>query len=734
MDKPSRPIPVHLRSVKERQKRQREIWLAVTGIVLIIFSTWIELHLLGLNSYLFFALFNLNLILLLLVLFLVLRNVIKLILERRRRVLGSGLRAKLVVVFVTLSLVPTLIMFLISLWFVQTSVDYWFQAQVETSMEQALSVGQDFYAATEEALEMRTRAVVRQLRDQRLLPAATGLEAALNRKRPEFGLTLLGTLNNSRDIATWQAEAGWTDVWPRVCTVIPWAELNETASYWATLWAGDSEDLVVGVLRLHEGGYFVAGASVGRGIMAKLDQVARGVGEYKQLRTLKYPVKMTLYMVLGLITLLILLGATWFGFRLAREISAPVQALAAATQRIAKGDLSVRLSDDSQDELGLLVRSFNSMAADLEQSQDHLTQANRRLEAQYLVLEAKNHYVQAILENITAGVISLDKAGRITTMNRAAEAIIGVEARQLLGQSALEILGPNHRVMVEEVANLLQGSPGSHWQRRMDLEVNGEVQKLLVNAVALMDSEGGSSGMVAVFENITELEKMQRLDAWKEVARRIAHEIKNPLTPIKLSAERLQRKFGAAAADPVFGQCTELIIRQVEHLQNMVREFSAFAKLPEVTLVPCALESILREAMAVFSGSHTHIQWVARCDSVPLVMLDREAMKRVFLNLFLNAAEVLVDREDGRVEAALYARTRKGRVFVEIRDNGPGIKPEEQARMFEPYYSTKRGGTGLGLSIVKSIVTDHHGHIRVKSNEPSGTVFVIELPAVRSEV
>ena len=733
MDKPSRPIPVHLRSAKERQKRQREIWLAVVGIVLIVLLTWVELRLLGLNSYLFFGLFNFNLILLLLVLFLVLRNVIKLILERRRRVLGSGLRARLVVVFVTLSLVPTLIMFLISLWFVQTSVDYWFQAQVETSMDQALSVGQDFYAATEDVLEMRARAVIRQLREQRLLPASKGLDAAVNRKRPEFGLTLLGTLNNARDVAVWHAGPEWDQVWPQVRAAIPWAELVEPSSYWATLWAGEREDLVVGILPLNEGGYFVAGASVGRGIMAKLDQVARGVSEYKQLRTLKYPVKMTLYMVLGLITLLILLGATWFGFRLAKEISAPVQALAAATQRIAKGDLSVRLSDDSRDELGLLVQSFNSMAADLEQSQARVTQANHRLEAQYLVLEAKNHYVQAILENITAGVVSLDKAGRITTMNRAAEAIVGVEAKELLGQSALEILGPNHRSLVEEVASLLRSSPGSHWQRRMDLEVGGEIQKLLVNAVALMDSEGGPSGMVAVFENITELEKMQRLDAWKEVARRIAHEIKNPLTPIKLSAERLQRKFGPDVDDPVFGQCTELIVRQVEHLQSMVREFSAFAKLPEVVLASCDLEPILGEAMAVFSGSHSHIQWIMRCDPAPQVMLDREAMKRVFLNIFLNAAEVLADREDGRVEAVLYARARKGRVYVEIRDNGPGIKPEEQARMFEPYYSTKRGGTGLGLTIVKSIVSDHHGHIRIKSNEPSGTVFVIELPAVRSE-
>jgi two-component system nitrogen regulation sensor histidine kinase NtrY len=442
---------------------------------------------------------------------------------------------------------------------------------------------------------------------------------------------------------------------------------------------------------------------------------------------------MTLYMVLGLMTLLIFLGATWFGFRLAREISAPVQALAAGTQRIARGDLSVRLMDDSRDELGLLVRSFNSMAEDLEQSRMSLTEANRRLQEQYQTLIAKNHYVQAILDNVTAGVVSLDRQGRITTMNRAAESILGLEADMLIGHSALELFGPEHRGVVQEVSQLLTSSPGSQWQRRLDLEIGGETARLLINAVALMDSEGGDSGIVAVFENISELEKMQRLDAWKEVARRIAHEIKNPLTPIKLSAERLERKFGPSVTDPVFTQCTGLIVRQVEHLQEMVREFSTFAKLPEVALTRDRIEPILREAVSVFAQSHTDIRWVVRAESVPDVMLDREAMSRVFSNILLNAAEVLAGQEGARVDAVLYARKRKGRVYVEIRDNGPGIKTEEQARMFEPYYSTKRSGTGLGLTIVKSLVSDHHGHIRVKPNDPAGTTFVIELPAARSE-
>lgn len=735
MDHSSRHIPVQERTVHERRKRQREITIAGVGILLIIVLTWIELRLLGLNSYLFFALFNVNLILLILVLFLVLRNVIKLILDRRRRVLGSGLRSRLVLIFVTLSMVPTFIMFVLSTWFVQTSVDYWFQAQVETTMEQALGVGQDFYAAAESDLELKARGIVGHLKGRNLDLKAKGLDEALRLKSREYKLTLVGVLSGTLQPRTWQAAPVWEEVWPAIRDQVPFNDLIHDAKYWATLWPHTDSDLVVGVMPMDADGsaFLVVGEEVGPGFLDRLEQIAMGVGEYKQLRSLKYPLKMTLYMVLGLMTMLIFLGATWFGFRLARELSAPIQALAAGTQRIAKGDLSVRLMDESRDELGLLVQSFNSMAEDLEQSRTHLTRANLQLEEQYQALIAKNHYVQAILENITAGVVSLDRAGRITTMNRAAETILGLEAGALIGESALDLMGPAHRGLVQEVSQLLKSSPGSQWQRRLDLEVRGETVKLLINAVALMDSEGADSGIVAVFENISELEKMQRLDAWKEVARRIAHEIKNPLTPIKLSAERLERKFGPMVADPVFTQCTGLIVKQVEHLQEMVREFSSFAKLPEVSLEPDRIEPLLREAVAVFSGSHSSIRWTLRTEEVPRVMLDREAMGRAIYNILLNAAEVLADQDGGRVETVLYARKRKGRVYIEISDNGPGIKPEEQSRMFEPYYSTKRSGTGLGLTIVKSIVSDHHGHIRVKPNEPVGTTFVIELPAARSE-
>jgi two-component system nitrogen regulation sensor histidine kinase NtrY len=454
-------------------------------------------------------------------------------------------------------------------------------------------------------------------------------------------------------------------------------------------------------------------------------------------------------------SLLIVFGAMWFGFRLAKELSAPVQALALGTQRIARGDLSVRLEDKSDDELGFLVQSFNSMAEDLELSRDGLTQANIRLGEQNRELEQRGQYMAVVLNNVTSGVISLDAEGRISTVNRAAEAMLGLDGSLLVGRKAEDFLHGEYQGVLAEVRAQLQANPHALWQRQIELAMGARELKLLVNAVALRSGtgqadaeagEGGAgtpppapgaggpagegTGVVAVFEDISELEKMQRLAAWREVAKRIAHEIKNPLTPIKLSAQRLERKFGPEVDDPAFAQCTGLIVRQVEYLQQMVKEFSSFAKLPEVVLRRDDLDPLLREVVALFEHSHSRIAWSFHLDpGLPELKFDREGMRRVLVNLLTNACEAVDGQEDGRVDVSAALDEPFGRVRIKVADNGPGVAPEERSRLFEPYFSKKKGGTGLGLTIVKSIVSDHHGLIRVKPNHPRGTTFVVDLPS-----
>ncbi len=724
-------IRVSVADTRERKRRQREMILAAVAFLLVVALTWVELTYFGVDSYFFLALFNLNFILLLLVLFIVVRNGVKLMLERRRRVLGSRLRTRLVLAFMCLSLIPTVLMFLVSARFVQTSVDYWFKNQVEHSMELALEVGQSLYADSRERLRLRSDFILKEIVERRFAWGGKSMDEFLAAKRREYGLTLVGVMRPDRQEQNWHGPQEFAGIWNETKARISWESLEKQPLFWSLIWPGAEADYAVGVLPVDEGrtGYLVLVESVGQGVMFRLDRIVRGVEEYKKLKTLKHPLKVTLYFVLGVLTLLIILGAMWFGFRLAKELAAPILALAEGTERISKGDLAVRLEDSSTDELGVLVQSFNRMAEDLEQSRARLTDANLKLGRQNFEKEQRNRYIEAVLDNIAAGVITLDAQGRISTLNKAASAIFGVDARTLLGRSARNLLHGEYAGLVNEMYQHVASMPESQWQRQVDLSMAGKELKLLVNAVGLPAKEEEGYGIVLVFEDITELEKMQRMAAWREVAKRIAHEIKNPLTPIKLSAQRLQRKYGTEVQDPVFDQCTDLIVRQVEHLQEMVQEFSAFAKLPEVTPKPDHLEPLVDELVSLFQHSHSAISWsLVRSGPIPVIPMDREALHRALLNIISNAAEVLHNRPNPKVVVTLRHDKQLGLVRIDVEDNGPGLTREERSHLFEPYFSRKKGGTGLGLTIVKSIISDHRGYVRANRAEHGGTIVTIELP------
>lgn len=734
---PGTPIRLMTPDARERARRKREVVIALIGVLLIVVLTWVELKLLGVNSYLFLGLFNLNFILLLVVLFVVARNGVKLVLERRRNVLGSRLRSRLVLAFIFLSLVPVALMFYVSAKFVQTSVDYWFKAQVEDSMEQSLEIGRAFYQSAQARVEQRGREVLAQIADNHLTWGGKAMDAHLVNSQREYGLAIIGVIAPEGRDQNKHPPQVFDRIWGEARGKIDLEGLRKNPHYISVVLSSAGNDLIIGVLPVDEGktGFLVLGESIGSGLMYKLDQVVRGLDEYKKLRKLKYPWKMNLYLTLGVMSLLIVLGASWFGFRLAKEISAPVQAMALGTERIAKGDLSVRLDDAGDDELGSLVRSFNRMAEDLEAGQTRLMSANERMAQQYEELERRGRYIEAVLDNITSGVVSTDALGRIGTVNKAAEAMLGIRAEQILGLKAQHLVQGDFSELLKEALLQLAKNPTAQWTRQIDLPLQGRSARFLVNVVGLSSGHGGQAGqaegtgLVAVFEDITELEKMQRLAAWREVAQRIAHEIKNPLTPIKLSAQRLLRKFGPENTDPSFNECGQLIVREVERLQQLVAEFSSYAKLPEPEMRSADLSALLEEVVGTFATAHRDINWTLTPDpALPSFPFDAEGLRKVFMNLLTNAAEALEGREDGSVEVRAKLQASSGRVRVTVADNGPGFSQEERARMFEPYYSRKKSGTGLGLTIVRSIVTDHKGAVRVEAAKPTGSIFVVELP------
>jgi two-component system nitrogen regulation sensor histidine kinase NtrY len=715
--------------LKESRRRKREMLAGLFFFLLVIVLTFVQ-QVIGINSYLFQAVVNLNVILLVLVLFIVGRNGVKLLLERRRGTLGSKLRTRLVLAFISLSIVPTVVLFFISIKFVQTSADYWFKNQVGDTMEQALDLGRAFYGSAQSRLERRAALILDMVRARGLALENREMDAFLAQKLKEYDLDMIGLLSPAQEELAWSAGPRWEKTWPEVKAKIDWQSLAENPRWWSTIQPKPGDDLIVGLAPLGEGrGYLVLGESIGQGLMHNLDQLARGFSEYKKMVRNKSPWKLSLYLTLAVMTLLIILCAIWIGLRIAKELSSPIQALAEGAARVGKGDLSVRLEDSSHDELGFLVQSFNRMAEDLAASQEDVKAANEQLGRQNRELDEHGRYMAAVLNNITAGVISLDASGRVTTVNRAVEKMLALDGRRLVGQDPLTLLRGEHSQIMRDMLARLRSNPFSHWQRQLAIPVAGREATFLVTVVPLKNEEGRVDGYVAVVEDITELEKMQRLAAWREVARRIAHEIKNPLTPIKLSAQRLQRKFAAQVGDTVFDECTEMIVRQVESMQQMVTEFSAYAKLPEVVARPGFLAPLLEEVATLFRNSHPGIAWdVDIAPGLPEIRLDPEGLRRVFLNILTNAVEALEGLPGPAVRIAAALDPKAGAVRVEVRDNGPGLTPEERSRMFEPYFSSKKGGTGLGLTIVKSIVNDHQGFIRVLPNQPTGTVLVVELP------
>lgn len=727
---PALTIPVGAPHQRERRRRRREMGIAACCFALIALLTWVQLKYLAVDSYLFLGLFNINFILLLLVLFIVTRNAVKLLLERRRKVLGSRLRTRLVVAFVSLSLIPTLLMFMVSVKFVQTSVDYWFKVQVEDSMEHALNLSETFYRVTEERLAEQAATLEALLREKQFRWGGAGMDQFCRDKAEEWGLSILGVarpdgsyVNLYRNM---RAERSWDVFEERIARQY---RENPGAAFLLE-GAGPDHVVVYRPVDAGETGYIVVADQLGWRVHEKLGQVINGLNEYQKLKTLKSPWKSTLYMTLGVMTALIILGAVWFGFRLAKELSAPIQALAAGTERVARGDLAVHLEDPSDDELGFLVKSFNSMTEDLRESRSRLDTYNRRLSQQNRELERRGRYIEAVLENITSGVVTMDHEGRVGTMNRAAEEMLGLTAREIIGRKPLMFLQGEFAEMLREAREQMAQDPLSQWQRQIDIQVGNRMAKFFVNVVSLRAKDGEAYGIVAVFEDITELERVQRMAAWREVARRIAHEIKNPLTPIKLSAQRLQRRYGGQHQDNTFAGCTELIVRQVERIQQMVTQFSAYAKLPEIQPRPDDLRPLLQEVVDMFANTHRRIAWSLDMETeVPRFPFDREGLRRVFINLLTNAVEALEGTKAPEVRVAARHDPEKGRVVISVRDNGPGLGKEEAARLFEPYFSGKKGGTGLGLTIVRTVVGDHRGVVQAAARpKGGGAEFVVRLP------
>jgi two-component system, NtrC family, nitrogen regulation sensor histidine kinase NtrY len=441
------------------------------------------------------------------------------------------------------------------------------------------------------------------------------------------------------------------------------------------------------------------------------------------------PFKSVIFMALIMVTLLILFSATWFGFFLAKGITTPIQHLARGIHEVAAGNLTYRIETASEDEMGILVDSFNRMIMDLKRKGEQIEETQGHLHQSNVELEQRRRYMEILLTSIGAGVISLDREGRIQTANRFMEVQFGVRASSIIGKSYQELFRGEAMQPIRDLIEEVKRRRSKRLERQVRITLEQEPKNLLVRASVLEDEEGAWMGVVMVLEDHSELIAAQRVAAWREVARRIAHEIKNPLTPIQLSAQRLQKRYARRFGEDgkVFEECTNTIIRQVEEMKNLVSEFTQFARMPAANPVFSDLNRIVREVFAFYQEAHRSTSFSFEEDaSLPRLLLDPDQIRRALINLLDNAMDASENHEPIVLRTRYDPFLRIG--VLEVIDQGIGIPKHMRERIFEPYMSTKRNGTGLGLAIVKTIVADHNGYIRVRDNTPRGIRFVLEFP------
>lgn len=746
---------MHLKEKIDRHRKDHRLIAAGLALLLLLFTVVFYLiqrgrdlpAVLVTNRVLLFVLWYVNVVLILIVVFVLLRNLFKLLVERRHRVLGSTFKFKLVATYIGLSLFPVLALFLIATELLQGSIDRWFNTPVAPVLERGNAVAQALYDRIEADTRRDGARVLHEIRgidlaDPEGRPALTRL---LGELLAETGQDLLAVYEGGDFVnAILKPESGLADL-PEPSRAFLAQALAEGEAFTTLEPPGGRGTLMLAAVastgvRAAAGEpagppaageeapppvLVVAGTLLDPVLAEQREKLVQDFQAYRQLTAQKDDLRASHLLLFIMTTLLILLASSWVGLYLARRVTVPIQALAEGTRRISSGDLAHRVDVEADDELGVLVQSFNRMTQELESNKELLERGNRELVDTNQRLADERAMIAAVLENLAAGVISIASDERIFTCNSAALSHLRQRKEDVVRRPFEEAWADPERA---RLAALLKDTGfAEHAGRELHMLLGGEWKTFDVKVTALRDASGIVQGRVLVLEDLTELIKAQQLAAWNEAARRIAHEIKNPLTPILLSAERMLKKH--EQRDPGLGKAieegAEIIVREVTTLQGMVDEFSRYARMPRPRPTDVDLSRLVGETVNLYRNLKPGVDVEGDvAGGLPPVRMDGEQIKRALINLLDNAVEAT--EAPGRV--TVRACPENGHVEIQVADTGRGIPPESKEKLFLPYFSTKGRGTGLGLAIVHRIVTDHHGSIRVEDNLPQGTVFTMELP------
>lgn len=665
--------------MKMKNLRFIMLLLAITVFVVLLFG--IEIYFMRIENIPFmtklilFVLLNLNIVALLTLVFFIGKSLMKIYLERKHRILGYKFKTKFVVVLVILTLIPSIFLFVVSSGIVTKFFDRWFDPQIKQPLNQSIEIAMSAY-------EMQ--------RQQTLLYA----EAIVAGKAVPDNLTVTVMKDMPAD-ASETVKAGFEG---KADTEVI---------------TGEEGDIIRAVVpkyrRGRQRGIVIVESFVSKSISENAEAIREAYQNYMALESWKTPIKINYLLVLSFFTLLIVFTAFWAALRISRGIIDPVQMLVQSTEEVANGNLDVAINIDRDDEIGQLVNSFNNMVKGLKEG----------YRSQYVI--------EKIIENINSGVISLDPSSHILIINSAACKILDVAPEDIVNKHYSELVA---RLGSEELAGAIKTINIRDFKRlEKEFRVTiGDRQVLLKIFITSLRDRKNFLGTLVVFDDLTEVVRAQKAMVWQEVARRIAHEIKNPLTPIKLSTEHMIKKWQNRDNDfdQGFERSTKTIIKEVESLKRLVDEFSRFGKMPAINKSPALLSSIVDIVVNLYKDyKDLDIQVSVQGDE-PTVEIDSEQFKRVIINIVENAIQAMQSK--GKIDIAIRHDISFNRLYIDIADNGPGIKKDDKDKLFVPYFSTRKDGTGLGLAIASRVVTEHAGTIKIRDNKPTGTLFTIELP------
>lgn len=717
----------------ELRKRKREMLsifsISILLAVLVGFEVYIfrsGQNLPSTHVLFFIGLVNVNLILVLLLLFLIFRNVVKVFIERRGKIFGSSLKSKLMVSFVSFSVIPTLLVFTISVFYLNSSFEKWFSQRMLSVLRNASEVIDTFISNEKKRGYEYSRLASREI----IKIPNTPKQLHLDKLRTRYKLDAIEYYHDFiSDRIVSQDEELNSDIIPPLNLEFLQKGISNHDEASTIQIFGDYNLLrvMVPIETKKHTGVVVVTKFLNLTPGSKFDDIVGAYQEFHNNSLVEYPLRSIYFIMLIVMTLVILFAAVWFGFYLARQLAIPLVLLGRATKRVASGDYSQLDIESGSEEINSLIGSFNQMIGNLSTSELELQQTIKNLN-QY------THYVEIVLKNVSAGVISVDMTGHMTTVNRRAGELLQIDPVDSVGKQVRLLLSDENYKIFSGIIRSMQENSLVSLQKEIRITVGAETIPLSVHISILKDEDQKEIGRIMVFDDMTPIVNAQRAVAWTEVARRIAHEIKNPLTPIRLSAERMAKKFGSQITDPAFQDSIRMIVTQVDDMKVLVNEFSQFARLPQIKTMPGKIDVVLKNAIQIYIDTQSQIKFELNFDpNVPEFKFDPDQLKRVFVNLIDNAIAAVQNEKDPQISIVTEYNKRQQILKISLSDNGVGISPRDRDRVFEPYFSTKEKGTGLGLPIVKSIIEDHGGIIRVLANQNKGTKIYIEIPILPLE-